>query len=584
MKQKELLWQEKHLIMNEFNNAFFEKILENSQEWNEAVKKIAKQINASKDFDEQKVWKSIFHKAIETVVPNGICQALELSQDRVIEKKYFELYNLLYGFYADPDFLCLDMAQEIQYNLYRLEEPIEIDLNDYEEECKEWIEIGRKKYGEEKEFFTDFEQDMQRLKEKYKECPKRSVAMFCEVEDCKICVDANFLDLNLAYMGNEKFQDYLFHFEKRPRADWKNLMDLIKKLDRIGVSMHYIWEKMTNFNAVCIVAKFFLHTVKNCYGEDITAKKQQEYVQNMSEKNRCLFRRILEMPNYLTRLLILKQILSYIERQNPLVIQDLLEKFTVYLAEINNRYENIREKVLLLSILVKWELDTDNNRKIDRWHESLDKEYPLSLYEKLYVSTDIPCDLFMTNQNLNDIDLSQFKEKEYYGLILRGIQIKRRLGEYKDFQVILELWRKLSYMKFIEEEPRMNETFAKKLVEAGFVPLDKEMLANMSRENEIEYEETPQGEIYKAENCVEGQIQNDGIKENIKFEIKDGLNGRTFESQNQCGDEIEKRVKTMVQPYLLSQYQYLLFENTMEFEEDTKIIGIVNCLFYHFYL
>lgn len=570
MEQRELLERE-GLFLLEFSDEFFDGIFKENQELEDEVVNIAEHIQSRPDFGKGNVWQCILDEVIKKVLPNGIGNALGLGKDRFVEKEYQELYRLLSGFYSDPLFLSLDVVHEIQYNLLRLDPPEEIDLNEDYEKLKEyetWIDIGNKKYGEDKELPEDFEEDVRRLRNKYGDHHLPSVSMFYQPEHYKIPVDSVFIELNLSYMGNEKFQDYLYHAGKRG-VYFDTLMDLVEKLNETEFSMHYIWEKLTNFNAICILGKFFWHINGNRYKSNITEKEQIAFWEKFVKETAHPFFQILDMPNYLTRLLCLKQILGYIEKQSPYMIGNLWRQFNLYLAEINSQYKKIQKIVLMFSVLVKWKMDIKKDQKREDWFRDLEDEYPMPLYEKLYTSADVPCNMIRGVHTL-DIKAASLKRKEYR-LILNEFLSKsesiQQLYNTKNFQLLSEIEMKTKYLSILEESGywRCNQdgNWGQRLKEAGFIPLDKVLLDNLNRD-EGKYIDTSIGKIDRT------------------WSVGDDV--EPAPQLKNYGGEIEYRLEQIITPHLLSEFKDILFENTLEIKSNKIMKKYINNLLYYFYI
>lgn len=567
MEQRELLEQE-GLYLLDFSDEFFDEIFETNHELEEEISEIAEDVKKNPCFEENR-WHCIFDTVIMKVCPDGISEALGVGRNRIIEEKYQELYKLFSGFYADPFFLSMDVAQEIHYNLLRLETPVEIDLYCDEKTLKtyeEWIDVGNKKYGKEKKLSEDFEEDMDRLNKKYGEDNVLSVKMFCQLENYKIPVDTEFVELNLAYMGNERFRDYLYHIGK-PGTYLETLIDLIGKLNEVEIPMHYIWEKLTNFNMICILGKFLSHINGSRYRRNVTEKEQVEFLEAFINKTSPPFFQIWDMPNYLTRLLCLKQILGYIEKQTPYMANDLWRQFNIYLAEINTRYKRLQRCILRWSILVNWKLDEKKKRNREQWIESLGKEYPISLYEKLYVSSDIPFDSYMPKSIDSLEGKISLRGQEKYRLIMNGIFSKSKsinhLNENEKIELLMELKKKIDYMEVMEKEGYRplagSEKWGERLVEAGYIPLDKVLWDSLNQDDE-EYIRTSIGDICQA-----------------------NVNKLDWKRKN-YGNKIEERLEEVIKPHLLSKYQYIVFENTIEIRDNKILNKYIKYLLYHFYI
>lgn len=571
MKQRELLEQE-GLFLLDFDNDFFDQIFKDNHGLKEEVSEIVEKVKKHPGFKAGNIWHCIFDTVIKKNCPDGIDEVLGIGKNRIIEEKYQELYRLLSGFYADPFFLSLDVAQEIQYNLLRLETSDEIDLNGSEKTLKwyeEWIDIGNKKYGDEKKLIDDFEEDMDRLNKKYGSDNTLSVKMFCQIENHKIPIDTEFVELNLAYMGNEKFRDYLNHKGKQGTY-LETLMDLIEKLDKGEVPMQYIWEKLTNFNTICILGKFLFHINGSRNKRNITEKEQMEFLETFTEEPTHPFFPIWDMPNYLTRLLCLKQILGYIEKQNPYRISDLWRQFNIFLSEINTKYKRLQNCILGWSILVKWKLDEKKNQSKEEWIESLDKEYSIFLYEKLYISSDIPFECYASkNMDALQGEIPSYRQ-EKYRLMMNGICGKRKpinhLNDNEKIELLMELKKKMDYMEAMEKEGHRyltgSEKWGKWLEEAGYIPVDKVLWDKLNQDNDEGYIKTPIGDIYQA----------------------NANNNSANGTEKKYGNMIDKRLDEVIKPHLLSEYQYIIFENSTGIRNNKILKKYINYLLYHFYI
>lgn len=274
------------------------------------------------------------------------------------------------------------------------------------------------------------------------------------------------------------------------------------------------------------------------------------------KETECPVFQILDMPNYLTRLLCLKQILGYIEKQSPYMIGDLWRQFNSYLVQINSQYKKIQKIVLIFSVLVKWKMDIKKDREKNKWIYGLEDEYPMSLYEKLYASADVPYNMIRGLHTL-DFKAASLKRKEYR-LILNELLSKsesiQQLYSTKNFQLLSEIEMKREYLSILEESGywRCNQdgNWGQRLKEAGFIPLDKVLLDNLNRD-EGKYIDTSIGKIDQT------------------WSVGDDV--EPAPQLSNYGGEIEYRLEQIIAPHLLSEFEYILFENTLEIKSN-KII------------
>lgn len=564
------------LCLTEFNDAVFQNKTKETPELEYIADEIIEKIKRKSYYNKQNSWHCILEGILEVVVPNGIREALEHSKDRFIEAKYAELYRLIIGFYSNSLLLQIDVAQELQYNLLRLGKT---EVVNWETENKEvireyekWISIGRKKYGgnvekttgkedeiideNTKDIYSELFDDLSRLQKKYEGKAKPQVHFHSNsIEKEKIFIEEDWRELNLTFIGNEEFQDYLYHVGYQGKY-YKTLTALIMQLNELDLPMQYMWEKMTNFNVICILGKFFWNISGSGLDKEITKKKQKMFLEQMIESEKYLFREIRNMPNYLTRLLLLKQVFAYIEK--CLFKEDLLEQVKNFFMKFNGPYRQIRGIVLTLAPLIKWKIEEKETLNRIKWMDSLKAEYPDSLFEELYLSSDC-----RAVEKINIPPSSGEKWNVRDTMILNELQSKVLLMErdhlYENGGWLLEYKRKKKYLDLVSQKnyryANNSRDFSEMLIRNEYIPFEE--LLSEDEELQEGFIETPFGKLF------------------VEYEIDDLKKGEKKTDKNKMEEKIEKIIKYN----LLSEYNNVIYENT----EKIKYEEYINNILYHFY-
>lgn len=401
-ERKEKL-KEEGLFITEFNDNFFENCLKGGKEIEEIVQEIE---NLSKEYKREyeegckKSGKEVKDVTWQFILKAALTKFKELQPEIKFDLSDFPLDTawkyMISEFYSNPLFLEFDIAQKIEYNLYRCakEEHDIYNLEGKEEGTEKDYEIVWDEY--EKLFLPgkkienidptiDLLLGLQKL-----QVPKSRVCFSGCVDGENLLLESDFASLNFLYLGNEKFQKYLRHEEKSN----KYLDELLKNIEILNenneVPLHYIWEKMTNFNTANIISKFVIEFISKT---NFTKKDGIKFIESISEGTDTLLNQISNMPNVLTRLIFLKKVfltISKVYRNSTLsdISGGILCKLRDALKSINNRYEFIQGAVLELSVITYWKWNREQGKKlnIEKWIEGIEKEYSLDAFRKVLVA------------------------------------------------------------------------------------------------------------------------------------------------------------------------------------------------------
>lgn len=549
MDKKGLLEKE-GLFISEFTDDFFKRKLQSESGLEEFIRGCADKVK--KRQKEGGIWHCILDVAVKEVCKKELRYYFDFN-------KYFDggygLQKLMADFYGEPFFLKLDVAQAITYNLCRLGEEYVYDMeNDgdveiWEDDYKAILDIGRKM--PEKELMLDLIPGLDRLEEKYNDVVNKSRVYFPrKVDGDKIMLEQKFTGLNVLYIGNEKFQDYLRRSGLK-KAYFKDLMGYIEVMDKENEPQQYVWEKMTGFNAINIIAKFLteIATIRGIQKKDIRG-----FIEFIQRECHHLFRQIMEMPNVLTKLLLLKHIFSYVPGTDDKMILDYLQNMNILLLEKNDKYKEIQECVLAIAVYTRWMMGEE--RKIEAWLDELEKEYPITLFEEWMLFVNMGLGWYCKKEiNVNmDKIINEWEKKGEMTHLLRALRRnekeingKRSGYERKDILKAIKDFRYFEYRKEL----------SKRLQEQGWFHISSDnLLENMRRQQEKASELTPLGSI-----CTKTYSELRG-EEGVEF--------------IETVEEVEKALRSC----LLSDYKNVIFENTF-MEEQQTYEEIMNFLLYH---
>ena len=184
-----------------------------------------------------------------------------------------------------------------------------------DENINELLSI-RKKYGDDKNIKDDknigddknIEDDLIEYltkPRKQKDSMERKPPIFFPMENDgrRITLEFDFLPLNILFIGNRQFRNYISN-QGKSRKYFEMLMEQIQILnDKDTAPLQYVWEKSTNFNTLNVMAKFLMMLINE-------EKKKQKIPNNeigVIVKRVIsfeLFYAIRFMPNILTKLLV----------------------------------------------------------------------------------------------------------------------------------------------------------------------------------------------------------------------------------------------------------------------------------------
>ncbi len=546
MEKKQTRVKEK-LFISEFSEDFFTGRCQSEEGLEDFIRGCADKVKERKE--KGGIWHCILDVAVEEVCKDGLWRCFDFN-------KYFYgnrgRQKLMADFYGEPLFLKLDVAQAITYNLCRLGEKDEYDMEDsrdveiWEEDFKDILDIGRKM--PEKDMAVDLLPGLDRLKDRYNSVPERAGVYFPRlVNGCRITLERNFSGLNVLYIGNERFQSYLSRLGTK-KAYLREMMGYIAALDKGNEPQQYAWEKMTGFNAINIIAKFLTEMAKK---EGCTQRKLvSSFMKNIMEEYYYLFRQIMEMPNVLTRLLLLKQIFAYGSGMEDKMAWDYLRDVNRLLFGVNDRYKEIQECILEIAVYTRWMIG--GRRDIGTWLEELEKEYPIRLFEEQLFSLNIGNGWYCNRVTTITKDRMEWAEERAF-LFLELKKDASKIGGLTRYERKCRLLQDIKNLRYFDCRAELSQKLQeKKWFHIGSANLSE----NLRRQYERASVRTPLGKI-----CTKtlAEAHEEGCEEFVD-----------------TVEELEKALRLC----LLSEYKNVIFENT--FMEEEKIYEeIKNYLFYH---
>lgn len=559
MEKKEL-WEEEGLFISDFTDDFFKRHLESEQGLEGFIQECAEKALFQQKERGEGIWNSILKVAVEEVCRSGLRNCFGFEKEF---REYSDLERVLIDFYEEPFFLELDVAQKIIYNLYRLDGVDKYDIGDamdmeeWQERYGDLLGLGRKM--EEKDMTVDLLPGLDRIRKKYKKTEhKPKVWMQEKTEDGKIMLEANFGELNALYIGNEKFREYLYwkgrirnefpqvalSGKENIRGFFQMLIENIKILnEKVSVPQQYIWEKMTDFNALNMVAKFLTKIVEK---NRICERNVRGFVKNEVEENYFLFRQITEMPNVLTRLLLLKMVFRYMA-DRPEELVGCYKEFNIFLNNVNSKYGLIQDTVLEVAVLMRWYMERENKVNRVQWREELEKEYPNSLFEKCLLFLSIgrdPCKVrevempakikVLIRQKEECTDWEELAQQDEYKNLLQEWERNAWNVEASDVRKY-ELLKSLGDNRYFD----CGDATMEKLKEEGWIVVGSESyLEFKKRQEKLACEKTPFGNV-----CT---ITYSEYKKKC----------------NETYSETTENIRDSLKPCLLSEYKEVIFENT----------------------
>lgn len=554
MYERKKRLKEEGLFITEFNNNFFEDFLKNNNEIEELIQDIENLSKKYKTKYQEKgkrdgkdaTWHFIITAALKKIKEYRPEIQVDLDDSFLAP----QLKYIVSEFYSEQLFLEFDVAQKIEYNLYRCtkEEHDMYNLGGNEEGTEDDYKIIWDEYGalfssgrkmEDKDPAIDLLPGIQRL-----EPPKSKVCFSGCLDGENLFLESDFASLNFLYLANEKFQKFLGHEEKSQKY-FDNLLEFIEILNKNNeIPLHYIWEKMTNFNAANIISKFVVDFTLN---GKFTIEAGYEFIESISVGSNTLLSQIEQMPNILTRLIFLKKIffaisvlykhstLWEISRGQLCVLRDILKS-------INKKYLYIQGAVLELSVITYWRLNKEQGEKLDieKWIGSIKKEYSFDSFQKLLVNSSLK-EKFIEEEVMH-INTIRNEKLKIFPMEFDAIHYK-----YVSISDIEKCFGNKIYSENINDLVKEIQKKGWFTIESGYD----------IREGKFKYQHN---EIC----CTE--TYNDEEEEKIYDILK---------TKNDS-----KHIKNFLRQYLLSGYKNVIFENT-DIKEKNKYINIFNFLLYH---
>lgn len=383
---KKALEKEK-LYITEFSADFFDKLIKkgndkedgkiNSDEIKDVIEKVKEK--SPKGKNEFKIWTAIFEVLMKEKYVEDLFEPYQ---------PVSETGEILNTFYYNKYFLYFETAQLIKYNLERLEGIIECDLMEDMEPLIKYTEVGRKDYSKlgknKEESIQIFEDkigelpiDLKALESRYKDASEK-VCLIKEWNEEKIYLDSFFKEVNYVYIANGRFKNFLY---RRGNAiTLKEIEEMISKLENdISNDNVYLWEKLTNFNVIILMAEFF--------GKNYNSFSKKE-MKRVLEQYSNIIHNIEAMPNILTRILFLKVAFDHIS-MDPNGLVEKITKLNEYIGFSNIKYGNMINDLTKYAVIIRWNYGDKNAYNAERWREELEREFSIELFRQWRKSVNI---------------------------------------------------------------------------------------------------------------------------------------------------------------------------------------------------
>lgn len=553
--------EEEGLFITEFNEEFFEQNFKANKDIENVIEEIVDLSKKSKKKYEE-ACKKEGKKADDIIWRFIIKESTKKIKEYMPETKFDledsllapQLKDIVSEFYSEQLFLEFDVAQKIEYNLHRCTkaEHDKYNLEGTEKGTEDDYKIVWDKYGalfssgrkmEDKDPVIDLLPGIKRLKP-----PKSKVCFSGCLEGENLFLESDFAPLNFLYVANEKFQKFLRH-EKESQKYFDYLLGYIKILNKKKkIPLHYIWEKMTNFNVANIISKFVTEfTINGKFTEEAGC----EFIKNISIGTNTLLSQIEQMPNILTRLILLKKVffaISVLYKHSTLweISRDQLCILRDVLKNINQEYGCIQGTVIELSVVTYWKMSKEQGKKLDieKWIEGIKKEYSLDDFRKLLVYSSLE---------------EKFIEEGNMYINAEHRIIKNKLKNFSlEFDAIhYEPVSRSDIEQFFGDNIYSNnidDNLVEDIQKMGWFTI--ESCYNIE-EDKSKYQHN---EIY----CT------DTYNEDKEKEIYNKL-----KKENDS-----KHIEKFLNPYLLSIYKNVIFENTV-MEKKNRYKNMFNLLLYH---
>lgn len=211
-----------------------------------------------------------------------------------------------------------------------------------------YIDIGRKKYknaseGNIEEVYEDIidelPEDLDKIEQRHKN-DNGKVRFEKKIEGKAppiLYLNNRFREVHLLYIANDKFRNFISR--NTNGLSLKKLLCLIQDLEEDCLfNITYLWERMTNFNSLILMAEFWGWIYRDISNEEIR-KNVMKY--------RKIIHSIERMPNTMTRIIFLKEGFQYIAKiDNSQGIKSELKKMYDYLSRNSIRYGDEIDKFM----------------------------------------------------------------------------------------------------------------------------------------------------------------------------------------------------------------------------------------------
>lgn len=362
--------------IKEFSENFFEKEIEKQKI--EATD-ITRVVNEVRERQQQSskcnggIWTDIFQVLMQNHTIGDYLK-LDNQNNSGVGKVLDKLYSSNLFFY-------FEMAQLIKYNLERLEGSSEYDFDEIER-FEKYIRID-KKDSEENIIIDGLPEHLDMIADKYKN-EKELVRFEKRMEMREIYpvlyLDDMFPEANFLYIANEKFRNFIYR--KRNAISLEKMKDLIKYLEKdSSADMVYLWERMTNFNVLILIAEFCGKVCGN-----LTDRQIQEVLERYKKQ----IYQIEQMPNTLTRIIFLKIAFEYLcTVPNAEYLKCELRNFNQYLEMNSMKYGIFVNRIMKHAMVIRWNYGDEDAHDKCCWEKELSKEFSMKLFRQWRESLNI---------------------------------------------------------------------------------------------------------------------------------------------------------------------------------------------------
>lgn len=492
--------------------------------------------------------------------------------------------KILEEFYSNNFLFYYEIAQLLKYNLDRLDGNDAYDIYTDIKNLLKYIDIGRKKYknaseGNIEEVYEDIidelPEDLDKIEQRHKN-DNGKVRFEKKIEGKAppiLYLDNRFREVHLLYIANDKFRNFISR--NTNGLSLKKLLCLIQDLEEDCLfNITYLWERMTNFNSLILMAEFWGWIYRDISNEEIR-KNVMKY--------RKIIHSIERMPNTMTRIIFLKEGFQYIAKiDNSQGIKSELKKMYDYLSRNSIRYGDKIDKFMQWATIVRWNYGDKDAHKKECWKKELSKEFPLKLFK-------------MWRKSLNLRNVMSYRTE---GVKSRIVIITRRGEMPEDWIENVIQGRKYAVNLCIALNAKIEEEYIKDMVAEN--NCKKDLVLSQRIQNAIEeykkikllsysvrmgndeekivkkmMEDQWEITVYKSEDLKEipiGEVVTDIEERLYNTKTDDEKEHRKKKVDDEC---IKKYLKKEIKLWRTSKYEKVMIEKIPENKKVCKILEIL---------